>query len=189
MSTIFKEKTPYIFPQKTKASLLFLSEILNIPASKVAKGSDAHLEAMCGTILYRHLNQPQRDNIMALMYSLGDRELTGMLIGRVLNATFINPHWHKWSLSYEEIVRALKGHNQFNRLSSLLGANPGAYGLGAAAWSIWKARGVTAIARNIWVAAACVILIGLHEFSNSETNKLNQELSRRLERSNKYSLN
>ena len=76
----------------------------------------------------------------------------------------------------EELQSAVDFHNDINRISSVIRGNPGAYGIGGAAWSIIKQGASTG---NIAVLAASIALIGIHEFSYSETQKYSAELDRR----------
>jgi len=67
-------------------------------------------------------------------------------------------------------------HNELNRLSSLVGGNPGGYGIGASVWSLIKQGKST---KNIAVLVTSLVIMGLHEFSYSETKKYSTELERR----------
>lgn len=150
-------------------------KILNIPQHLVQGDPVKVSQAMSGTIMYRQLDRIARQQAMAIVHSLSRGPLKSCLITRCTDV-LVNPQWGEWSLTTEELTEILIFHNDFNRWSSILGANPGAYGAGGPAWSIIK-QGVSS--GNIAVLIASIALVEIHEFSYSEMQKYTAELERR----------
>lgn len=165
----------YTLPKNNSEAKQKLAEVLKIPLNKLIGDEATIIAAMSGTILYRHLTRLEKMAAMEKIKSLSYPQLQDILVTKCLDP-FVNPQWAEWSLTNEELKEVLKFHNQFNRWSSLLGANPGAYGVGGSVWSIID-KGVSK--GNLAVLVASLILIGLHEFSYNETMKYSEELQRR----------
>lgn len=84
-------------------------------------GGEHALEAMRATILYRHMDARQRYAAMRSIRTLPSRELEGLLVGKALNTTFINPHWGKWSLTNEELANDIAFHEAVDTFGSIIG--------------------------------------------------------------------
>lgn len=173
--TIISKKLPYNLPTNQVDAIRVLANTLGIVEHKLQGDNNRIPASMTGTILYRHLDRQDRYSVMQMINSLGNGQLKSELIAKCLDA-MINPQWAEWSMTNEELQSAVDFHNQVNRMSSVVGGNPGAYGIGGAAWSIIKQGASTG---NIAVLAASIALIGIHEFSYSETKKYSAELERR----------
>jgi len=174
MTTLSKE-LPYDLPKNPNDAVQKLAHILKIPTYKLIGDPNKIVTAMAGTILYRHLSRLDKMSAMKQIKNLDHPQLQSELSIKCLDV-MVNPQWAEWSLSNSELIEILNFHNQLNRWSSVLGANPGAYGVGGASWSIIKQGSSTG---NIAVLIASIILIGLHEFSYNETQKYSTELERR----------
>jgi len=168
-------RLPYKLPSNEADAVKSLAKILNIPQHLVQGDPVKVSQAMSGTIMYRQLGRNARQQAMAIIHSLSNGPLKSCLITRCTDV-LVNPQWGEWSLTTEELTEILKFHNDFNRWSSILGANPGAYGAGGAAWSIIKQG---ASSGNVAVLIASIALVGIHEFSYSEMQKYTAELERR----------
>lgn len=168
-------KLPYNLPKNQMEALRVLAKTLGIAEHKLQGDNNRIAASMTGTILYRHLDRNDRYSVMQMINSLGSGQLKSELITKCLDA-IIKPQWAEWSMTNEELQSAVDFHNDINRISSVIGGNPGAYGIGGAAWSIIKQGASTG---NIAVLAASIALIGIHEFSYSETQKYSAELERR----------
>lgn len=166
---------PYNLPRNQSEALQVLANTLGIPEHKLQGDNNRIAASLTGTILYRHLDRQDRYSVMQMIHSLGHGQLKSELIAKCLDA-IIKPQWAEWSMTNEELQSAINFHNEVNRASSIVGGNPGAYGIGGAAWSIIKQGASTG---NIAVLAASIALIGIHEFSYSETQKYSSELERR----------
>lgn len=145
----------YSLPKRKSDAVKVLSSILEIPTHKLTGNQEAILIAMAGTIMYRHLNRLDKIAVMKSIESLSNPYLQEDLRGKCVLPT-ANPKWAAWSLTTSELEDVLKFHDQFNRWSSVLGANPGAYGVSGSVWSIAKQGGVY---RKHWGA---VSLLGLN---------------------------
>ena len=168
-------RLPYKLPSNEADAVKSLAKILNIP-QHLAQGDPVKVsQAMSGTIMYRQLDRNARQQAMAIIHSLSSGPLKSCLITRCTDV-LVNPQWGEWSLTTEELTEILKFHNDFNRWSSILGANPGAYGAGGAAWSIIKQG---ASSGNVAVLIASIALVGIHELSYGEMQKYTAELERR----------
>ncbi len=89
-------------------------------------------KAMSGTLMYRQLDRLKRREVMQSIHELQNGHLKSILIMRCTDV-LVNPQWWEWTLTKEELNKLLSFHNDLNRWSSLLGANPGAYGIGGSA--------------------------------------------------------
>lgn len=165
----------YDLPRSKTEAVKKLAVILKVPSHKLIGDESEIVTAMAGTILYRHLERLDKMSVMQKIQTLSHPQLLTELKIKCLDS-LVNPQWAEWSLTNNELKELLDFHNQLNRWSSLLGANPGAYGVGGSAWSIIKQGASTG---NTIVLIASIMLIGLHEFSYSETQKYSAELERR----------
>lgn len=169
------EKLSYQLPKNAAEAAAALGAVLGVPAHKIRGDADQIVLAMSGTILYRHLDRHERHTVMQQIHNLSSGLLKEALIAKCV-APLVNPKWAEWSLTNQELEDVLRFHNSLNRWSSVLGANPGAYGVGGSVWSIIKQGAKTG---NVAVLAASLILMGIHEFSHSETQKYSAEIERR----------
>mgnify|MGYP006999714719 CR=1 FL=1 len=165
----------YSLPKNSSEAMRKLAEILKVPTHKLIGDKDQIVMTMSGVILYRQLNRLDKMSVMRMIQDLSYPQLQNELRVKCLDSV-VKPQWAEWSLTNEELKEVLDFHNQLNRWSSLLGANPGAYGVGGSVWSIAKQGASTG---NVTVLIASLILIGAHEFSYSETQKYSNELERR----------
>jgi hypothetical protein len=168
-------KSRYSLPNNATEALKSLAEVLKIPTHKLIGDKERIVITMSGVILYRHLNRRDKMSVMQMIQDLSHPPLQNELRVKCLDS-IVNPKWAEWSLTNEELKEVLDFHNEFNRWSSLLGANPGAYGVGGSVWSIAKTG---ASKGNVVVLIASLMLIGVHEFSFKETQKYSNELERR----------
>lgn len=169
------KELPYKLPTNQIEALRVLANVLGIAEHKLQGDNNKIAASMTGTILYRNLDRQDRYSVMEMINSLGFGQLKSELIAKCLDA-IVKTQWAEWSMTNEELQSAVNFHNDINRISSVIGGNPGAYGVGGAAWSIIKQG---ASSGNIAVFAASIALIGIHEFSYSETQKYSAELERR----------
>lgn len=112
---------PYHLPANLKDQLRELAKLLSIPPHLVEGSGEHELEAMCATILYRHMDARQRYAAMRSIRTLPSRELEGLLVGKALSTTFINPHWGRWSLTNEELVNDIAFHEAIDAFGSIVG--------------------------------------------------------------------
>lgn len=57
----FSKATNYNLPTNTQAALNYLAKVLKISTALVVNGDEKLLQALCGTILYRHLDRGYSD--------------------------------------------------------------------------------------------------------------------------------
>lgn len=112
---------PYHLPTDTKGQLLELAKTLRISPQLVENSGDQGLEAMCATILYRHMSQRQRMAAMTAIKSIPNRQLQSKLVAAALDTTFVNPQWGLWSLTNEEIAEDEAFHDAVDTFGSILG--------------------------------------------------------------------
>lgn len=121
---------PYsMLSNKPDLQLKLLAEILGIPKSAVSGGGKPEVNAMVGTILYRHLDHIERMNVMEAIRSLPNRALQGRLITLVVDTTYVNPQWGMWSLTNEELLLDQRFHSRLDRLASKAGLTISGLGL------------------------------------------------------------
>ena len=173
--TNFVKNLNYELPRSNIDALNKLAIVLNIPKHHIQGDPILIAQSMAGTILYRSLDRPSKQQVMRLITQLSSGHLKSILITRCTDV-LVNPQWGEWSLTTSELKELLQFHNRFNRFSSIIGGNPGAYGVSGSAWSIIKQG---ASAGNTVVLIVSIALIGIHEFSYRETQKYTSELERR----------
>ncbi len=173
--TNFVKQLKYELPKSNTEALFKLASVLDIPKHHIQGDHLLIAQSMAGTILYRSLDNQSKQQVMRLISRLSSGHLKSRLIAKCTDV-LVNPQWGEWSLTTSELKEVLQLHNDFNRWSSLLGANPGAYGVGGSAWSIIKQGASTG---NVVVLIVSIALIGIHEFSYKETQKYAGELERR----------
>lgn len=191
MNDSFYNTLRYSLPKTDKEGIAFLAKILNIPAHYLKGNEQRIIQALAATILYRELDRLQKIEAMRLIRSLSHPQLISILISRCTDV-LVKPQWGEWSLTNEELREILQFHGSINLISSRVGGNPGAYGVGGAAWAIIKEGSkaekgtplkervkIGATPKRVGALIVSIILMGLHEFSLSETTKYANELERR----------
>lgn len=113
---------PYYLPKDEKSQLKALARILGIPSAMAEQAGTHGIEAMTGTILYRHLDRRQRMAAMERIKSLPDREFASKLVRLTLETTFVNPQWGLWSLTNEELEKDIRFHRAVGRVGAITGA-------------------------------------------------------------------
>tara|TARA_R110002012_G_scaffold299016_1_gene497759 strand:+ start:573 stop:1160 length:588 start_codon:yes stop_codon:yes gene_type:complete len=178
----FIDLIPYEAPQNQKQAANRLAEIIGIPEPVIPRDADYNLvvASMAGLILYRHIETHQQREVMRLIDQFKDshRPFYGQLLGKVA-LIVAQPRWEKWSLTNQELQSIVDFHRSFGRFSTVVGANPGAYGAGASVWQMIK-HGMTK--GNIVGFAASVVLVGLGEASHSTGESASRELQERTRR-------
>jgi len=95
---------PYILPSNRKEQLRVLSQIVGIPISFVENGGEKEVNALCGAILYRHLDRHQRIEALSLIRDLSNKPLLGKLVTVAIEPTYVNINWGIWSFTREELL-------------------------------------------------------------------------------------
>lgn len=177
--TDFIEMIPYETPGSKREAAFKLADIVGISRVLIPKDIDYNhvVAALAGVVLYRHLDGAHRREVMQAVrrFSTSHRPFCSQLEGKITNV-LVQPRWEKWSLTSGELERIVEAHRKFGRFSSIVGANPGAYGVGAATWSIIK-RGASS--GNIVGFTVSVILVGIGEASYQQGERANAELQSR----------
>jgi len=142
---------PYYLPVDPQGQLRELAKILNIPLPLAKAGGPLAADALSATILFRHLNQAQRQE------ALSSRELRGRLVTKAVDTTFVNPKWGVWSLTSDELMAEQSFHSALDNYATWAGF--GLSGIAAKDFfkHFWKNRKVTrgGIATLvIWMAVA-----------------------------------
>lgn len=177
--TNFIEMIPYKTPERKREAAFKLADIIGISRSLIPKDTDYNyvVAALAGIILYRHLDGVHRREVMEVVhrFSTSHRPFCGQMEGKITNI-LVQARWEKWSLTNKELETIVEAHRKFGRLSSIIGANPGAYGVGAATWSIIKNGASTG---NIVGFVVSVILSGVGEASYQQGEDASAELQSR----------
>lgn len=164
---------PYNLPMDTKGQLRELAKIINIPPSLVANGDQNTVDAICATILYRHMEQAQRHEAMKIIRSLPNRELVGKLVTKVVDTSFVNPTWGMWSLTNEELLDKESFHSAVDSYASYVGLSASALGGKDLIKQAWQRRAIT---RG---GIATLVIWGVVALNKYQLNKLQEEKSRR----------
>lgn len=170
---------PYETPESKRDAAFKLADIIGISKALIPKDTDYNdvVAALAGVILYRHLDGVHRREVMQAIqkFRTSHRPFCGQMENKVTNV-LVQARWEKWSLTNKELEGIVEAHRKFGRFSGIVGANPGAYGVGAATWSIIK-QGATR--GNIIGFTISVILVGIGEASYREGESANAELKGR----------
>lgn len=173
---------PYETPESQKEAALMLAEIVEIPERVVPRDADYNqvVAAMAGLILYRHIETPQKREVMQIIdqFKTSHRPFYGQLQGKVA-LIIAQPRWERWSLTNDELEEIVEFHRKFGRFSTVTGINPAAYGIGATVWQM-IAHGVTK--GNVVGFTASVVLTGIGEASYATGEAASRELERRTRR-------
>lgn len=176
----FSDRIAYALPHNKLEAISQLAEILGIPMPELLGDGTTTLQAMCGTILFRHLEQRERDKAWALIQMQHPR--VRMRLGHLaLQTKYVNPEWGVWSLSREEIEEAIAGHERFQRITTVFSLNPGHL---ATAHGVWDLAINGASRANALTLAAGAIVLGTTEMSASQLEKLRKERLNRLKPAN-----
>ncbi|WP_404364458.1 hypothetical protein [Marinobacter sp.] len=175
----FVDLIPYETTDSPKEVASRLARIIGIPEAVVPRDADHGLvvASIAGLIIFRHIETHQRREVMLLIDRFKDshRPFYGQLQGKVA-LVIAQPRWEKWSLSNKELQEIVDFHQSLGRFSGMVGANPGAYGVGATVWQIIK-HGLTR--GNVAGFVASVVLVGMGEASHATEEAASRELARR----------
>ena len=191
-SKVQQSKLEHILPKTTQDAANKLANILEYPLSAVKNANSDTLEALAGTILYRHLERTQQNAVMRLVDSQ-----PGILRGRLLPSiasVIVNPNWGLWSLSKKELEEKLAFNTGLQSLYSTLGLGF-TVSAGTVAFNDYfkyrddlrkstskenSAKLTQAIkAKGIKKGFITLVIWGAVGFNNNEMDKLNKELENR----------
>jgi hypothetical protein len=172
-SSISIKNLPYNIENNKTAQLTFLANLLGIDKSLIVNAGQDEVDAMCATVLYRHLPQVQRNYAMQKIRSVSNRQLQGKLVDNVLYTTFVNPQWGIWSLTNKELAADQEVHNFIDSYASYVGLSASGLGIKEMYDNARKSKKMTKgglVMLVIWGAVA---------FNKAELNKVNKEISNR----------
>ncbi|CAA0101467.1 Uncharacterised protein [BD1-7 clade bacterium] len=164
---------PYNLPSSTQAQALRLADILDISPTLVSGVSRRDVDAMSGTILYRHLDRFQKIDVMSLLHSMPNRHLARVLHAKVVDVALVNPQWGIWSLSNEELMADQAFHAAVDELASLIGVTASVVGGKELISEVWKQRKISK------ASIAVVVVWGALFFNKQELMKANKEVGNR----------
>lgn len=167
------DNLPYNLPNNRKEQLRALSQVVGIPLSFVENGGEKEVDALCGAILYRHLDRHQRIEAMSLIRGLSNRPLMGKLISVALEPTFINKEWGVWSFTTEELLADQNFHQQADNLASYIGIGASAISGKDLIHKVWKEKKLSK------GGLVTFVIWGVVLFNKSELSKVNDEIKRR----------
>ncbi|EJL6401241.1 hypothetical protein NMR73_004335 [Vibrio navarrensis] len=173
-----KEHLPYVLPQNSQSQLQFLAKVTNISSNLISNCSEIEVEAIAAMILYRHLNRQQRLEAMALIRSVQNRALMGVLISKVLDTTFVNPQWGIWSLSNSELSQDISFHENIDSFSGYVGVGASILGGKDMIKDIWSLK---KMGKKNWIT---IVIWGCIYFNKTELSKAKSELNNRTQLNN-----
>jgi len=164
---------PYILPNNRKEQLKVLSKIVGIPISFVENGGEKEVNALCGAILYRHLDRHQRIEALSLIRDLSNKPLLGKLITVAIEPTYVNINWGIWSFTREELLSDKNFHSQVDNLASYIGIGSSMISGKDLITKVWKEKKLTK------GGIVTLVIWGSVLFNKSELSKVNNEIQRR----------
>lgn len=115
-----KENLPYKLPKESGAIIVTLCNVLCVPNTFLLKlGTDAE-NILCGVILYRHLGNLEKQDVMKMIYKLKDKSLASTLVTKVTDV-ILNPNWGLWSLTNKELQTKEEFHSLVKKWTSIVG--------------------------------------------------------------------
>lgn len=172
---------PYNLPNTEQEQLEYLADIVKIPKGLIKNGSQSDINAICATILYRHLDRNQKMDAMAIIKGLKNQSLGTKLVDKVLHTNYINPQWGIWSLTNEELLEDQALHSIIDTYASVIGLGMSALSTKDLVKKLWNQRKFT---RGGLVT---IVLWGTLIFNKAELHKANKEvLNRSKLKSSKY---
>ena len=151
---------PYHLPKTPKDQLRLLAKILAITQSQVGLDTDAEIEAMAVTILYRHLDRIQKQQALANILGLKNQILASKLYSKVVDIS-VNPQWGVWSLSNDELLSDQAFHTKFNEIAGYVGISASITSAKELIQEAWKNK---RLGKGGWITLAiwgCVIFNNL----------------------------
>lgn len=172
-NTISIKNLPYNLPADLKEQLSILGKIIGFRPELLSGGGKLEVEAICGMILYRHLNQKQRIDVMRTIRSVPNRALMGKLITGALDTTFVNPQYGMWSLTDKELQSDKDFHEFLDHFASYVG-------IGASSLGVKDLYKESRVRGKLGRAGLAMLVIwGAVAFNKAELKKVNEELSNR----------
>jgi hypothetical protein len=175
-SIINIENLPYNIEHNMRDQINFLSDLLGLSKDLFRNAGQKEIDAMCATILYRHLTQAHRNEALVLIRSVPNMRLQRKLIDSVLFTTFVNPQWGIWSLTNKELAADKDVHDFIDSYASYIGINASVIGIKDL---FDQAKKSISSEKTVWGAVAMLIVWGVVAFNKIELNKVNKELSNR----------
>jgi len=128
-------------PSDVKGAINAIIQIMDIDLVPQTPRTEETLVLLCGVLLYRHIDRFQKMKIMEMLHNpdvvapVDGAELHDLIVG-----VLVQPRWHLWSLSTEELADLLKDQETAVKLLGLLGYSVSASTLGAAISEILKKK-------------------------------------------------
>ncbi|MCG7567457.1 hypothetical protein MHM95_14315 [Pseudoalteromonas sp. CnMc7-15] len=162
----------YKLPSTPEEQVKVLSTILDIPLHLSRGYESASVDAMCATILYRHLGRADRMAAMRVIRATGNPVLSERLAQRAFD-TIINPQWHIWSLTNDELKKDLAFHKKFDDIAAKIGFSASAIGAKDLAKAALNQK---RLGKKGW---STIVIWATVYFNSSELSKAQGELKNR----------
>lgn len=175
-SIINIENLPYNIENDMRDQINFLSDLLGLDKDLFRNAGQKEIDAMCATILYRHLPQVHRNEALAVIRSVPNIKLQRKLVGSVLFTTFVNPQWGIWSLTNKELAADKDVHDFIDSYASYIGVSASAIGIKDL---FDQAKKSMSSKKTVWGSVAMLIVWGAVAFNKMELKKVNKEISNR----------
>ncbi len=131
MSTILKlpniQNIPYpdsTVPRDVKGAIDAITQIMDVDLVPQTPRTEETLVLLCGVLLYRHIDRFQRMEIVGMLRNPSIiAPIDGAeLLDLILDVT-IQPQWHLWSLTTEELVELLTQQKALVNIFTVLGVS------------------------------------------------------------------
>lgn len=168
-----KKGTPYQLPKNITEQVTFLAKVLDIKAHFLVGAGNLEVEAMCFTILYRHLNPLQRREAMKTIRAINNKALSAKLLTKALDTTFINPRWGVWSLTNKELLERINNLEKWADFTSQIGIGASFFSGKDLIHSLHNGKGI----KRHHVVLLCIW--GLVKLNNDQLKKAKTEKEHR----------
>lgn len=180
MPSIIKiENLPYNIENSVRDQIAFLSDLLELDKTLFHNAGQREVDAMCATVLYRHLSQIQRNEALLIIRSVPNLQLQRKLIDSVLFTTFINPQWGIWSLTNKELAADKDFHSFIDNYASYIGISASALGMKDLITQAKEILQSKKSNKSVWGIVAMFVVWGAVAFNKKELVKVNNEISNR----------
>ena len=166
-------KKMYGIVDGNKAAIKYLGDLLQVRPEILKDAGQHELQAMCLTVMYRHLDRMQKMKAMEFLYSLPNKRLTAHLVMKITDF-MVNPNWAMWAKTTQELENDKRFHEYIDNLTGGIGVETGSAIFGYKILKEIKKTG--AVSKKSTLA---LVVVGLLYISSTALKNNVAELERR----------
>jgi hypothetical protein len=151
-----------------------LSQIVGISPHILKGAGQDGIDALVGTIMYRHLDRIQKMNVMSIVTNLQNGLAVQALRGKITDI-LVQPDWGLWSLSNDELIQKKELHAIIDQYATWLGVGISVSSIKGIFSDLWKKRSFSKM--NLAYVVILISLLGSKETLNSINSELDNRSS------------